>query len=288
MFTFLTISYNHEKYIIEHLESIKYQILNYGKNIEFEYILCDDNSLDKTIKIAATWLELNKYLFKKILLLKNEVNQGVVRNIIKGISEITSDRFKLLAGDDLFYKNNIFEIDERCDVVITPVIEFSDTIKMKRVFKNYNYLLIYKNKTIFEIIQNKGNIISAPGVFIKKYFYNSPDYKDFISQFKWIEDLPTWYYLFKRDKNIHYQVSTKPYILRRIECGISTNKNNNKNIDFTIERDAIFKVYEIKNKKINKSSIKFKILNKGLKLYEKFLVIKNREIKLFEKNMKNE
>jgi hypothetical protein len=36
MFTFVTITYNHEKYIIEHLESIKYQIENFSKGKQDE------------------------------------------------------------------------------------------------------------------------------------------------------------------------------------------------------------------------------------------------------------
>ena len=33
-FTFCVLAYNHSQFIVEHLESIKLQVLNYGKNID--------------------------------------------------------------------------------------------------------------------------------------------------------------------------------------------------------------------------------------------------------------
>ena len=59
MFTFISITYNHEKYIIEHLESIKYQILQYGKNEKVCFILSDDCSTDNTLLITQQWLKIN-------------------------------------------------------------------------------------------------------------------------------------------------------------------------------------------------------------------------------------
>ena len=63
MFTFLTITYNQENLIIEHLEGIKYQIENHGKNHRFKYILGDDCSTDSTVKLVEEWIKLNSKLF---------------------------------------------------------------------------------------------------------------------------------------------------------------------------------------------------------------------------------
>ena len=40
-FTFLALAYNHEKYIIEHLESIKYLVEKYGSGINCKIIIND-------------------------------------------------------------------------------------------------------------------------------------------------------------------------------------------------------------------------------------------------------
>ena len=41
-FAFLVLAYNHELFIIDHLESIKFQILTYGKGLEIDLIINDD------------------------------------------------------------------------------------------------------------------------------------------------------------------------------------------------------------------------------------------------------
>ena len=47
-YSFGILCYNHEWCILELLESIKYQIQNYGDNIEVFLYLSDDASQDKT------------------------------------------------------------------------------------------------------------------------------------------------------------------------------------------------------------------------------------------------
>ena len=41
-FTFCVLAYNHSQFILDHLESIKFQVLNYGKNIECSLIINDE------------------------------------------------------------------------------------------------------------------------------------------------------------------------------------------------------------------------------------------------------
>ena len=45
-FTFGLLLYNQEEFVIEALESIKYQIINYGNDINVSLIVNDDCSLD--------------------------------------------------------------------------------------------------------------------------------------------------------------------------------------------------------------------------------------------------
>ena len=59
-FTFGVFCYNQEDYIIENLESIKYQITNNGKNTRCSIVIGDDCSKDSTLKYIKIWLEENK------------------------------------------------------------------------------------------------------------------------------------------------------------------------------------------------------------------------------------
>ena len=51
-FTFLTVAYNHEKFILEHLESIRYLVNNYGDGIDVSIIINDDCSVQHVFQLA--------------------------------------------------------------------------------------------------------------------------------------------------------------------------------------------------------------------------------------------
>ena len=61
-FSFLVFTYNHEKYIVDHLESIKYQIENYGIAIDVDLLINDDGSSDQTVHIVDSWINENQSL----------------------------------------------------------------------------------------------------------------------------------------------------------------------------------------------------------------------------------
>ena len=88
MFTFLTLSFEQEKYIIQHLESIKYQMVHYGADVKAAYILADDASKDRTVEWARLWLEKNKEIFSDVTILENKENKGIVDNYLRGINAI--------------------------------------------------------------------------------------------------------------------------------------------------------------------------------------------------------
>ncbi len=55
-FTFLTVAYNHEKFILEHLESIRYLMNNYGDGIDVSIIINDDCSYGPISHLSITFL----------------------------------------------------------------------------------------------------------------------------------------------------------------------------------------------------------------------------------------
>ena len=107
-FTFAMLTYNQEKYVVEQLESIKYQVLNYGNDFQVYFLLCDDASSDSTVRIAKKWVEKEK-IFDDCNFIVSLKNKGLVNNYIIALKNIKTDLFKLLGGDDLYYKNNVFE-----------------------------------------------------------------------------------------------------------------------------------------------------------------------------------
>ena len=238
-FTFGVFCYNQEKYIIEHLESIKYQIENYAEDIDVSLVVGDDASKDATIKYIKIWLEDNKKIFKYITFTDYSVNKGVVGNYVSLLKEINTDDYKILAGDDLYFKNNIFIAQRKADLVLTPVVEFNENIVHKK-HSDLKLIAINKDKRkcISKMIKYE-TFIEAPGVFLKKSLIDNGVYKVW-GKYKWIEDVPLWNYLFNKD-NITVAVHGIPLIMYRGDSGISYNSVHEKRKEFVIEEERIFK-----------------------------------------------
>ena len=90
-------TYNGEKYLRKQLESIYNQTY---KNIEF--IVCDDRSSDKTVKILQEYQ--NKYGLKFFI---NEQNLGFVKNFEKAASLCTGEYIAFADQDDVWLPDKI-------------------------------------------------------------------------------------------------------------------------------------------------------------------------------------
>ena len=76
IYTFGIVSYNQENDILRALESIKYQVIHFGKDLKIEVIVADDSSSDKTVSIAEKWLEDNEQLFWNYQVISASKNEG--------------------------------------------------------------------------------------------------------------------------------------------------------------------------------------------------------------------
>jgi glycosyltransferase involved in cell wall biosynthesis len=109
-FAFLVLAYNHEHYILEHLESIKYLVLTYGNDIDVDLIINDDCSSDRTQNLVDEWLLINASLFRFVKTIYNPKNIGTCASVSNMLSNIVADRCKLTAGDDVYSFENIFAL----------------------------------------------------------------------------------------------------------------------------------------------------------------------------------
>jgi len=89
-------SYNNEKYIAETIQSVLNQTYS-----NFEIIIVDDHSIDKTIEV------INRFSDKRIVLYQNTVNLGMHGNWNKVLSLANGEYIKLLCGDDIIYPDCI-------------------------------------------------------------------------------------------------------------------------------------------------------------------------------------
>ena len=92
-------TYNGEKYLQQQLDSIAAQTV-----LPDELVVCDDCSTDRTIEILENFK--NKVNFD-VLILRNEVNSGYVKNFARVISEAKGDYVFMCDQDDSWFPNKI-------------------------------------------------------------------------------------------------------------------------------------------------------------------------------------
>ena len=103
--TIILVTYNHEKYIKESLNSIINQINKFD-----EIIIVDNNSMDQTIKIIEEIINNEQ---KNISFIKNSENYGVNEAINIGVWASSGDLIYLQSGDDVSHLNrNKISLDE--------------------------------------------------------------------------------------------------------------------------------------------------------------------------------
>jgi glycosyltransferase involved in cell wall biosynthesis len=288
MFTFAVITFNHEKYILEHLESIKYQIMIFGRDNVFKLVVSDDCSTDRTIPLVKKWAETNSNLFREVIISVSSENQGIVKNYLRAVNNVGKDNFKLLAGDDLYYKNDVTKVIEDHDMVLTPVIRFDAGI-ISDIDDRTMLLMQSLDRHFIEKLQSFQNILYAPGVFIKREIAQDKDLIAFVSQFKWIEDIPKWHYLFNYKKDLKVSLKRQPFVLYRVTDGISTNANHTRRSEFKKEERIIGNKMGVKILKYSKYINPYKYYAKFIRLKVKYFDAKiNEEVRNYTNSLKQE
>jgi len=241
--SFMVVSYNQENLIIETLESIKYQIQLFGNDNSIQLVIADDCSCDKTILNSKIWIERNKNLFSDSKIIMQKENSGIVNNYLSGINGSDGEFIFQIAGDDLFFINNIFSyLKYEFDLMITPVVPFIskqiDFVKSALFLQGFHILL--KNNSLKRLRKSQyyGNFIPAPGTLIRKSVLTDPHLQTFQRKFKYSEDYSQWYYLFNLyNKELEIKFDFRTIRLYRSNTGVSITGKENHEIN--AERDKM-------------------------------------------------
>ncbi len=97
------ITFNQEKYIAQCIDSIINQITDF----EFEIVVADDHSTDRTPHIVKEYATKYPHLIKPIL---RQKNLGLVRNAVDTIDSCTGKYIALLEGDDYWVDNSKLQV----------------------------------------------------------------------------------------------------------------------------------------------------------------------------------
>ncbi len=153
--------YNGEKYVCDAIDSILTQSFD-----DFELIVVNDNSNDKTAEILA------KYNDERLIVINNDVNQGLTKNLNHMIALARGKYIARMDADDISYKGRlekevaVLERDESVQMVCTYANVFGKSEGIIETPSNYELL---RAKLLF------GNPITHSTVMFRKSIHHYYD-----------------------------------------------------------------------------------------------------------------
>lgn len=237
-FTFGVVTYNSVATVIETLESIKYQIENYGGGIRFHLVVSDDSSKDDTIFWVNKWIKRNESLFFKTKILTTLVNSGLCANYALLINNIQTEHFIQIAGDDLVCSRNVLksmeDLGENEVRVYLPTIydgkrvEISDSnIARQLYYKEFKH----SNIKDIRLLETLSPYNAAQIVFLRKHY--TVDSMEFIKQYKNYEDDTSLYFILTNNSDVSFAFHMEPFLIyRRSGDSLTTSVDNSSQIMF--------------------------------------------------------
>lgn len=295
-FTFGVCTYNSKKFIVQTLESIKYQTVAYGEKNRVTLIVSDDCSNDGTVIIVKHWMEYNKELFVECVLLEEDRNRGLAYNYTKLLDHIYTEHFKIIDGDDMCSSVNIFEQCKEIQRdelnIFFPVrfngdkvyIEESDYISLF-----YYHMIKHKHKEDLHMLETIKSFATVEVCFLKQAYCEGT--REFVRQFTHFQDDTSLYYMFKHNSDMIMNFVLEPMILYRIhDKALSHGEESSANIKFLDDLHK-FRKYTFANEKnlYIKMIIFFQIID-TFRMKHRFatkLSIYKKIIKHYEKKRKN-
>ena len=218
-FTFVVITYNQQKWILEALESIRYQVEKYAGTRKIQLIIGDDGSTDKTQDRVKIWASTYESLFERIDLMLHEKNIGTCRNVASAYRKILSEHIVTIAGDDMLCDGNVFAQVEMCksnEIVADPPLFFNDGGVVVNESAYYsNMTLILKPARKLRGI-SKYDCPFVNGAYLGKDFHTNENILRFSEDFYLLDDQARYMKLFEEYTDWKYKVSNKPILLYRL------------------------------------------------------------------------
>lgn len=229
MFTFVVTCYNQEQVVGAALESVRYQIENFGGGGEFQLIVTDDGSEDGSVCVIEKWTAENGSLFRNVKKLFRKENGGICVNYVEALRNVRGERFMVLNGDDVLAPFNLFEITgmlDDYDIICTAFIKFSGDGEMVGSYRTYLEVVLQnfiKGKTLRRAVR-LGCPIMGTAVYRKELLTESVF--RFILDFRTVNDRACFQKILEENENIRVHYVNRPLIMYRISDGSISNFNS--------------------------------------------------------------
>ncbi len=170
----ITVTKNSEKFLKQNISSVKSQ-----KYKNFEHIIVDGNSKDKTIKIINSHKRSVKFV-------RNKNDKGLYHAMNVGIKKSSGDIIGILNSDDIYFKNTLKIVNEYFNRYSDLDFLFGSVYKHK-LLSGYNPNIInwsfgfYSTHSVGFFIKKKSQL--KVGLYNLKFKY-SADYDLFLRMIK--------------------------------------------------------------------------------------------------------
>lgn len=219
-FTFVVLTYNHQDYIIEHLESIKFLVESYGQKFYVDIVVNDDCSADKTTFLVSKWLESNSSIFRKVVKIFNERNVGTCKSVLNAIDVVDTDALKITAGDDVYSFENIFEyafLEDDCAIRSGIPLSLIDGVLSENKSDIFNIIAsqaIYNGRPLIDRFSYLSNN-NAPNIIYNKKLLFDSNVRSFLSQFDVVEDWPIQIAISNKYPNKRFDLESRVFVYYR-------------------------------------------------------------------------
>lgn len=196
------ITYNHEPYISQAIESI----LEQKTNFEFELVIGEDHSTDKTAEIIRLFEEKHPSFIKARY---NQPNIGVIPNMIETLDECSGKYIALCEGDD--YWTDPYKLQKQVDFLEANP-EYNLTCHRYQTYNETTKTLTEDgNEDCFTAGNEDGLTFDAPYIFrrwisktLTVVFRNDHDYSSLLSQYQYARDVHLFYHILKNGKGFFF------------------------------------------------------------------------------------
>lgn len=121
--TVIALCYNHERFLIECLESIRSQTFQ-----NFQLIVTNDYSTDGSSELIAAWL---KQHYPSAIYLNHQANIGICRTLNEAISHASGEYISMIATDDVWEPEKIEkQLSVMQNVSKNVVVAYSDALQI--------------------------------------------------------------------------------------------------------------------------------------------------------------
>lgn len=215
--------YNKQTHIIETLESVKSQ-----NHSNFETIIVNDGSTDKSASIVDEWIHRLDQSFKEKFKIINQANAGVSAARNSGVNYSNYEYIAFLDADDRWEINHLENLNKLIEAFKDKVDIFSNASK-----KYINNTLISPklsvNETYFGLLNffittgSNHNFINSSSVCVKK---TSILEHSFPQNMKNFEDVITWARIANSKGFAFSSEPTSIYVIENIEASSNVDFNN--------------------------------------------------------------